>query len=116
MRSLDYTFKCKRILLLLRLFYHLLQVCTQQSALSNHMRTHEPKKFKCDICGRSFGLFIRLVAHRMSEHNKQPMSPVMSAVEQEEALNAEREAREAREARTRTIKRSYSEVCLIFAK
>lgn len=92
----------------------LLQVCTQQSALSNHMRTHEPKKFKCDICGRTFGLFIRLAAHRMSEHSKQPtMSPILSAFEQEEALNAEREAREAREARTRGIKRkSYSEVCL----
>ncbi|EZA60516.1 hypothetical protein DMN91_009963 [Ooceraea biroi] len=88
------------------------KVCTQQSALSNHMRTHEPKKFKCEICGRSFGLFIRLVAHRISEHNKQPtMSPILSAVEQEEALNAEREAREAREARTRGVKnKSYSEM------
>jgi len=78
------------------------------------MRTHEPKRHKCDICGRSFGLFIRLAAHRLSEHNKQPtMSPILSAVEQEEALNAEREAREAREARTRGAKnKSYSEVCL----
>lgn len=75
------------------------QVCTQQSALSNHMRTHEPKKHKCEICGRSFGLFIRLAAHRLSEHNQQPiMNPVMTSIEQEEALNAEREAREAREA------------------
>ncbi|XP_048513182.1 zinc finger protein 667-like [Athalia rosae] len=74
------------------------KVCTQQSALSNHMRTHEPKKHKCEICGRSFGLFIRLAAHRLSEHNQQPiMSPIMASVEQEEALNAEREAREARE-------------------
>lgn len=41
------------------------------------------------------------------------MSPVMSAVEQEEALNAEREAREAREARNRSIKnRAYPEVCV----
>lgn len=37
-----------------------LQVCTQQSALSNHMRMHEPKKFKCEICGRFFGLAVRL--------------------------------------------------------
>lgn len=90
----------------------LLQVCTQQSALSNHMRTHEPKKHKCDICGRSFGLFIRLAGHRITEHNEQPMmSPALSAVEQEEALNAEREAREAREAKTRGVKKSYTEVC-----
>lgn len=75
------------------------------------MRTHEPKRHKCDICGRSFGLFIRLAAHRMSEHSQQPtMSPVMASVEQEEALNAEREAREAREARTRARSRTYSEV------
>lgn len=40
------------------------------------------------------------------------MSSALSAVEQEEALNDEREAREAREAKTR-VKRSYSEVCLI---
>ena len=88
------------------------KVCTQQSALSNHMRTHEPKRHKCDICGRSFGLFIRLAAHRMSEHSQQPtMSPVMASVEQEEALNAEREAREAREARTRAVRsRPYSEI------
>ncbi|XP_031841658.1 uncharacterized protein LOC116430976 isoform X2 [Nomia melanderi] len=87
------------------------KVCTQQSALSNHMRTHEPKRHKCDICGRSFGLFIRLAAHRMSEHSQQPtMSPVMASVEQEEALNAEREAREAREARTRARSRTYSEM------
>lgn len=87
------------------------KVCTQQSALSNHMRTHEPKKHKCEICGRSFGLFIRLAAHRLSEHNQQPvMTPVMASVEQEEALNAEREAREAREARTRGGRnRTYSE-------
>ncbi|KAL6267694.1 hypothetical protein P5V15_000766 [Pogonomyrmex californicus] len=86
------------------------KICTQQSALSNHMRTHEPKKFKCDICGRSFTLFIRLTAHRLAEHNKEPMmSPVLSAVEQEEALNAEREAREAREAKTR-VKKAYSEM------
>ncbi|XP_012226103.2 PR domain zinc finger protein 5-like [Linepithema humile] len=85
------------------------KVCTQQSALSNHMRTHEPKRYKCEICGRSFGLFIRLAAHRMSEHNKQPS--MLSAVEQEEALNAEREAREAREARSRGIKnKSYPEM------
>lgn len=75
------------------------------------MRTHEPKKYKCDVCGRSFGLFIRLAAHRIAEHNEQPMmSPVLSAVEQEEALNAEREAREAREAKSRNVKKSYSEV------
>jgi len=75
------------------------------------MRTHEPKKHKCDICGRSFGLFIRLAGHRIAEHNEQPMmSPILSAVEQEEALNAEREAREAREAKSRSIKKSYSEV------
>ncbi|XP_029173642.1 zinc finger protein 569-like isoform X2 [Nylanderia fulva] len=88
------------------------KVCTQQSALSNHMRTHEPKRHKCDICGRSFGLFIRLAAHRVTEHNVQPtMLPVLSPVEQEEALNAEREAREAREAKTRGTKnRFYSEV------
>ncbi|XP_076619124.1 uncharacterized protein LOC143340737 isoform X1 [Colletes latitarsis] len=87
------------------------KVCTQQSALSNHMRTHEPKRHKCDICGRSFGLFIRLAAHRMSEHSQQPtMSPVTASVEQEEALNAEREAREARVARTRTRTRTYSEM------
>ncbi|XP_033347323.1 zinc finger protein Xfin-like [Bombus vosnesenskii] len=88
------------------------KVCTQQSALSNHMRTHEPKRHKCDICGRSFGLFIRLAAHRMSEHSQQPtMSPVMASVEQEEALNAEREAKEAREARTRASRtRTYSEM------
>ncbi|KAG5307757.1 ZN845 protein, partial [Pseudoatta argentina] len=87
------------------------KICTQQSALSNHMRTHEPKKHKCDICGRSFGLFIRLAGHRIAEHNEQPMmSPVLSAVEQEEALNAEREAREAREAKSRSIKKSYSEI------
>jgi len=80
------------------------------------MRTHEPKRHKCDICGRSFGLFIRLAAHRVTEHNVQPtMLPVLSAVEQEEALNAEREAREAREAKTRGAKNKfYSEVCLIF--
>lgn len=48
----------------------------------------------------------------MSEHSDQPaMSPVMASVEQEEALNAEREAREAREARTRAARsRTYSEV------
>ncbi|XP_015606237.1 zinc finger protein 569 [Cephus cinctus] len=87
------------------------KVCTQQSALSNHMRTHEPKKYKCETCGRSFGLFIRLAAHRLSEHNQQPvMTPVMASVEQEEALNAEREAREAREARTRGRTRTYSEI------
>ena len=81
------------------------QVCTQQSALSNHMRTHEPKKHKCEICGRSFGLFIRLAAHRLNEHGQQPiMSPITASVEQEEALNAEREAREAREARTQGIR------------
>lgn len=76
------------------------------------MRTHEPKRHKCDICGRSFGLFIRLAAHRMSEHSQQPiMSPVMANVEQEEALNAEREAKEAREAKIRASKtRTYSEV------
>ncbi|XP_046821176.1 PR domain zinc finger protein 5-like isoform X1 [Vespa crabro] len=87
------------------------KVCTQQSALSNHMRIHEPKRHKCDICGRSFGLFIRLAAHRMSEHNQQSsMSPVMACVEQEEALNAAREAREAREACTRGGRvRTYSE-------
>lgn len=40
------------------------------------------------------------------------MTPVMASVEQEEALNAEREAREAREARTRGGRnRTYSEVC-----
>lgn len=88
------------------------------------MRTHEPKRHKCDICGRSFGLFIRLAAHRMSEHSQQPtMSPVMASVEQEEALNAEREAKEAREARTRASRtRTYSEVllhifiCILFEK
>lgn len=47
----------------------------------------------------------------MSHDKQAEMSPVMSAVEQEEALNAEREAREAREARTRVNKRPYSEVC-----
>ncbi|XP_046484480.1 zinc finger protein 595 [Neodiprion pinetum] len=84
------------------------KVCTQQSALSNHMRTHEPKKHKCEICGRSFGLFIRLAAHRLSEHNQQPvMSPVNASVEQEEALNEEREAREASEAITGISNRSY---------
>lgn len=78
------------------------------------MRTHEPKKHKCDICGRSFGLLIRLIAHKMAEHNDPVMSPVLSAIEQEDALNAEREAREAREARTRGgKKRHYSEVGLI---
>lgn len=78
------------------------------------MRTHEPKKHKCDICGRSFGLLIRLAGHKLAEHNEQPMmSPVLSAFEQEEALNAEREAREAREAKNRGAKKSYSEVCLI---
>ncbi|XP_034935788.1 zinc finger protein 329-like isoform X2 [Chelonus insularis] len=87
------------------------KVCTQQSALSNHMRTHEPKKHKCDICGRSFGLFIRLAAHKLSEHNQQPsISSVMASVEQEEALNAEREAREAREAKLKYDRcRTYSE-------
>ncbi|KAI4494473.1 hypothetical protein M0802_008965 [Mischocyttarus mexicanus] len=86
------------------------KVCTQQSALSNHMRTHEPKRYKCDICGRSFGLFIRLAAHRKSEHDQQiPMSPLMASVEQEEALNAAREAREAREACSRGRVRTYSE-------
>jgi hypothetical protein len=51
----------------------------------------------------------------MSEHNKQPS--MLSAVEQEEALNAEREAREAREARSRGIKnKSYPEVCLFILK
>lgn len=60
------------------------------------MRTHEPKKHKCDICGRSFGLLIRLAAHKLSEHNLQPtVAPIMTSVEQEEALNDEREAREA---------------------
>ncbi|XP_033338765.2 uncharacterized protein LOC117227541 isoform X1 [Megalopta genalis] len=84
------------------------KVCTQQSALSNHMRTHQPKQHKCDICGRCFGLLIRLAAHRMSEHSQHPsISPVMASVEQEEALNAEREAREAR---TRARSRTYSEV------
>lgn len=83
------------------------QVCTQQSALSNHMRTHEPKRHKCEICGRTFGLFIRLAAHRMAEHNQQP---TMSAIEQEEALNAEREAREAR---NRGIKNKSYEVCIL---
>lgn len=39
------------------------------------------------------------------------MSPTLSAVEQEEVLNAEREAREAREAKNRGAKKSYSEVC-----
>ena len=73
------------------------------------MRTHEPKKHKCEICGRFFGLFIRLATHKMTEHNL-PMTPVMTSVEQEEALNAEREAREAREARTRGKTRSYTEV------
>ncbi|KZC07064.1 Zinc finger protein Xfin [Dufourea novaeangliae] len=44
----------------------------------------------------------------MSEHSQQPtMSPVMASVEQEEALNAEREAREAR---TRARCRTYSEM------
>lgn len=78
------------------------------------MRTHEPKKHKCDICGRSFGLFIRLATHKLNEHNIQPsMSPVMTSVEQEEALNAEREAREAREAKLRGDKcRTYSEVLI----
>lgn len=78
------------------------------------MRTHEPKKHKCDICGRSFGLFIRLAGHKLAEHNGQSMmSPALSAVEQEEVLNAEREAREAREAKSRGAKKSYSEVCPI---
>lgn len=87
------------------------KICTQQSALSNHMRTHEPKRHKCDICGRSFGLFIRLAAHRMSEHSQEPtVSLVMTSVEQEEALNAEREAKEAKEARTRAKTRTYSEM------
>ncbi|XP_012531158.1 zinc finger protein 271 [Monomorium pharaonis] len=84
------------------------KICTQQSALSNHMRTHEPKKHKCDICGKSFGLVIRLAAHRIAEHNEQPMmSPILSAVEQEEALNAEREAREAK---ARSAKKPYPEI------
>ncbi|KAL0121760.1 hypothetical protein PUN28_006908 [Cardiocondyla obscurior] len=88
------------------------KICTQQSALSNHMRTHEPKKHKCDICGRSFGLFIRLAGHKIAEHNEQPtmVSPSLSAVEQEEVLNAEREAREAREAKNRSGKKSCSEI------
>ncbi|EFN85388.1 PR domain zinc finger protein 5 [Harpegnathos saltator] len=87
------------------------KVCTAQSALSNHMRTHKPKKYKCNFCGRLFGLLIRLAAHKMSHDKQAEVSPVMSAVEQEEALNAEREAREAaREARTRVNKRSYSEM------
>lgn len=34
----------------------------------------------------------------------------LSAIEQEEALNAEKEMREAREAKTRGIKKSYAEV------
>lgn len=79
------------------------------------MRTHIPKKHKCTICGQSFGLIVRLAAHMMSRHNKQPtISPIMLAVEQEEALNAEREAREAREAKARNSKRP--EVCLISIK
>lgn len=91
---------------------YLLKVCTQQSALSNHMRTHEPKRYKCEICGRSFGLFLRLAAHKMSEHDVQPS--MLSAIEQEEALNAEREAREAR---SRGIKnKSYSEVWLFLLR
>ncbi|XP_043480219.1 zinc finger protein 84-like [Leptopilina heterotoma] len=85
------------------------KICTQQSALSNHMRTHEPKKHQCDICGRFFGLYIRLATHKMTEHN-QGMMPVMTSIEQEEALNAEREAREAREARSRGKTRSYDEM------
>ncbi|XP_015186330.1 PREDICTED: zinc finger protein 528-like [Polistes dominula] len=93
------------------------KVCTQQSALSNHMRIHEPKRYKCDICGRSFGLFIRLTAHIKNEHDQQTsMSPLTASVEQEEALNAAREARETRESReareacTRAGKtRTYSE-------
>ncbi|XP_063977254.1 zinc finger protein 665-like isoform X1 [Diachasmimorpha longicaudata] len=85
------------------------KVCTQQSALSNHMRTHEPKKHKCEECGRSFGLLIRLETHKMSEHNqKNRISPALTSVEQEEALNAEREAREAREAKLRS--RPYREI------
>uniref|UniRef100_A0A0C9R3P9 ZNF665_1 protein n=1 Tax=Fopius arisanus TaxID=64838 RepID=A0A0C9R3P9_9HYME len=85
------------------------KVCTQQSALSNHMRTHEPKKHKCEECGRSFGLLIRLETHKLSEHNeKTRISPALTSVEQEEALNAEREAREAREAKLRS--RPYSEI------
>lgn len=70
------------------------------------MRTHEPKKHQCDICGRFFGLYIRLATHKMTEHN-QGMMPVMTSIEQEEALNAEREAREAR---SRGKTRSYEEV------
>ncbi|CAG5106464.1 Similar to ZNF808: Zinc finger protein 808 (Homo sapiens) [Cotesia congregata] len=85
------------------------KICTQQSALSNHMRTHEPKKHKCDICGRTFGLFIRLAAHKLSEHNQQPpMKPEISTIEQEEALNDEREARE-REVRAKDRCRTFSE-------
>ncbi|KAF7991820.1 hypothetical protein HCN44_010621 [Aphidius gifuensis] len=84
------------------------KTCTQQSALSNHLRTHEPKKHKCEECGRSFGLLIRLETHRLSEHNnQQSSSPVMTSVEQEEALNAEREAREAK--MTGNRRRKYSE-------
>lgn len=70
------------------------------------MRTHEPKKHKCDECGRSFGLLIRLETHRLSEHNHQQAG--LTSVEQEEALNAEREAKEARMKGTRC--RKYSEV------
>ncbi|XP_057339134.1 zinc finger protein 260-like [Microplitis mediator] len=86
------------------------KICTQQSALSNHMRTHEPKKHKCDICGRSFGLFIRLAAHKLGEHNQQPsIIPEVSTIEQEEALNDEREARKAREVKVKDLCRTFSE-------
>lgn len=101
-----------KVLYLLRLLtIYICQVCTAQSALSNHMRTHKPKRFKCNHCGRLFGLLIRLAAHKMSHDKQAEVSPIMSSVEQEEELNAEREAKEAREARTRVNKRSFSEVC-----
>lgn len=50
--------------------------------------------------------------HKQNEHNIAPeLPPVLTSVEQEEALNEEREAREAREARTRNRKgRNFTEV------
>lgn len=79
------------------------------------MRTHEPKKHKCDICGRSFGLFIRLAAHKLGEHNQQPsIIPEVSTIEQEEALNDEREARKAREVKVKDLCRTFSEVNIFF--
>lgn len=61
---------------------------------------------------------VRLQMHKQNEHNIAPeLPPVLTSVEQEEALNEEREAREAREARTRSRKsRNFTEVKLFVNK